>query len=174
MQLNLNNKRLDTTFIFCLLLTVITPSLFPYIRLSFFVPFLIIACYKKTLPSCLWIALTCGLIIDLLSSHTRLGIHALNFCITLIILYPQKRIFFSDSLTTLPIMTFLFAATSSIIMAIMLYSLEMHNVVSWHWVFTDLIMMPAADAIYAFFCFILPALLFGKPIRRGKDYFLSQ
>lgn len=174
MQLTLNNKRLDLTFIFCLALTLTAPSLFPYIRLSFFAPFLIIACYKNPLPSCLWIALICGLVIDLLSSHTRLGIHALTFCITLIILYPQKRNFFSDSLTTLPIMTFLFAAISSIITAMMLYSLEMHHVVSWHWVLTDLILMPAADAVYAFCCFILPALLFGKPIRRGKDYFLSQ
>lgn len=174
MQVTLDNKRLDLTFAFCLLLTLVTPSLFPCIRLSFFVPFLIITCYKKRLPSCLWIAFACGLILDLLSSQTRLGIHALNFCFTLILLYPQKRNFFADSLTTLPIMTFLFAAISSFLMAILLYSLEMKNVLSWQWAMTDLIFMPAADAAFAFCCFILPALLFGKRRRRGKDYFLSQ
>jgi rod shape-determining protein MreD len=117
--------------------------------------------------------LLCGLILDLLSSHTRLGIHALNFCITLLVIYPQKRNFFADSLTTLPIMTFLFASLSTLIMVFLVYGLEMNDVLSWHWVITDLLIMPAADAAYAFCCFILPGLIFGKPRRRGKDYFFQ-
>ena len=173
MQVALDDKRLDTAFIFCLLMTLFAPSLFPYAKLSFFAPFLIITCYKKNLSACLWIALLCGLILDLLSTNARLGIHALDFCFTLMILQPQKRNFFADSLTTLPIMTFLFASISTLVMAILVYSLEMKNVLSWHWIFTDLIIMPSADAAYAFCCFILPALLFGKPRRRGKDYFIS-
>lgn len=173
MQLSLDQKNLNLTFIFCLVLTLIIPSLFPYVRLSFFAPFLIISCYQKQLPACLWIALFCGLILDLLSSQTRLGIQALSFCLTLIILYPQKRNFFADSLSTLPIMTFLFTSISSLGMAVLLYSLEMKNVLSWQWLATDLIMMPALDALFAFCSFILPALIFGKPRKRGKDYFIS-
>lgn len=174
MQITLNHKRLDLSFLFCLLLTVIFPAVFPWIRLSFFAPFLIIAFYKKNLASSLWMALTCGLILDLLSSQPRLGIHALTFCFSLAVLYPQKRNFFADSLSTLPIMTFLFAVISSLVMAVLLYSIETKNVLSWEWLIADLLIMPAADATYAFCCFILPALLFGKRIRRGKDYFLSQ
>ena len=174
MQVTLYNKRLDLIFLFTLLLTLITPSLFPYVKLSFFSPFLIITCYKKRLLSSLWIAVACGLILDLLSSQTRLGVYGLTFCFTLILLYPQKQNFFADSLTTLPIMTFLFASLSSLMMAIVFYSIDMKNVFSWHWVMTDLIAMPAADAAFAFSCFILPALLFGKRRRQGKDYFLSE
>lgn len=174
MEIALNQKRLDFCFIFCLLLTLITPNLFSYIHLSFFAPFLIITCYKKNLATSLWLALGCGLILDLLSSHPRLGIHALNFCFTVAILYPQKRNFFADSLSTLPIMTFFFAIISSVVMAILLYSIEMKKVFSFDWLITDLIIMPAFDAVFAFCCFILPALMFGKRRRRGKDYFLSQ
>lgn len=174
MELTLNRKRLDFIFLFCLILTWIIPSLYPIARILFFSPLLIIACYKRNLTYCLWIALGCGLIMDLFSSNIRLGIHSLNYCVTLMILYPQKKNFFADSVSTLPIMTFLFSSISTLIMAILLYSLEMKNVLSWHWVFTDLVLMPTIDATYAFTCFILPALLFGKPRRRGSDYFISE
>lgn len=173
MQITLDSKRLDLAFLFCLLLTLVIPSLFPFLRLSFFAPFLIISIYRKNLSTSLWMGLLCGLIMDLLSSHPRLGIHALNFCITLLVLYPQKRNFFADSLTTLPIMTFLFASFSTLIMVFLVYGLEMNGVLSWHWVITDLLIMPAADAVYAFCCFILPGLIFGKPRRSGKDYFFQ-
>ena len=174
MEINLAQKRLDITFVFCLTLTIVSPLLIPNIRLTFFSPFLIMACYKKNLQNCLWIAFICGLILDLLSSNSRLGIHAFNYCLTLIVLYPQKRNFFADSLSTLPIMTFLFSAFSTFFMATVLYSLEMINMLSWQWFATDLLVMPVGDAIYAFCCFIAPALLFGRTRRRGKDYFLSQ
>jgi rod shape-determining protein MreD len=174
MELALNRKRLDFIFPCCLILTLIIPSIFPTARLLFFSPFLIVACYKQNLTYSLWIALGCGLIMDFFSSNLRLGIHSLNYCITLIMLYPQKKNFFADSVSTLPIMTFLFSSISTLIMAILLYSLEMKNVLSWYWALTDLILMPVVDAIYAFGCYILPALLFGKPRRRGADYFLSE
>lgn len=174
MELTLNRKHLNLIFFFCLLLTLISPSLYANARIIFFAPFLIIACYQRKLFYCLWIALGCGLIMDLLSANTRLGIHSLNYCLTLILLYPQKKNFFADSLSTLPIMTFLFSSVSTLLMAILLYSLEMKNVLSWNWLWTDLLLMPAVDAAYAFGCFILPALLFGKPRRRGSDYFLPE
>lgn len=174
MELSLDRKRLDLTFLFCLLLTLLVPSIWPSLRLSFFAPYLIITCYKKKLTSCLGLALLCGLIVDLLGAQARLGIHGLTFCCTLILLYPQKRNFFADSLTTLPIMTFLFAAISTSIISLLAYVLEMKNMLSWIWLGTDLLLMSAADAAFAFGCFILPAILFGNPRRRGKDYFLSQ
>lgn len=173
MQRNLDYKRLDLTFGICLLLALGLPVLFPLARLTFFAPFLIIACYKTSLKKCLWLALLCGIAIDLLSSYTRFGLYSVDYCLTMAFLYPQRRNFFADSLSTLPIMTFFFASFSTLIMGILIYSVENKNVLSWGWVFTDLIVMPAFDAIYAFTLFILPALFFGKRQRRGKDYFFS-
>lgn len=147
------------------------PALAPQLRLSFFAPFLIIGCYQKSLPKCLWLAFLCGVILDLLSSNPHFGLYSLDFCLTLMLLYPQRRNFFADNLSTLPIMTFFFGAVSSLIMAILLYSVEMRNIASGPWMITDVILMPAFDACYAFVCFILPGIVLGKPRRRGKDYF---
>lgn len=173
MKRALDEKRLDLAFCFSLALTLAIPAVLPAIRLWFFAPFLIMACYQIPLSSCLWLAFFCGLILDLLTSQTHLGIHALAFCLTLMLLYNQKRNFFADSLTTLPIMTFLFSCIASLMMAILLYAVEVKFIFSWYWILTDLLLMPSADAAYAFFCYIFPALLFGKPQRRGKDYFLG-
>ncbi len=173
MQRNLDYKRLDFTFVICLLFALGLPALFPLTRLTFFAPFLIIACYKASLKKCLWLALFCGIVVDLLSSYTRFGLYSVDYCLTVALLYPQRRNFFADSLSTLPMMNFFFASLSTLIMAILIYSIENKNVLSWGWIFTDLIIMPIFDAIYAFAIFILPTLFFGKRQRRGKDYFFS-
>lgn len=171
MQINLDKKNLKLTFALCLILTVAIPSVFPTFRLMFFVPFLVIAMYQNSRITSLWLAFACGMILDLLSSSARLGIYALSFCLTMFMIYPQRKNFFADSLSTLPIMTFAFSATSTTLLACILYIIDMHNIFSWPWFFSDIIIMPAADAAYAFALFILPAMLTGKRIRRGKDYF---
>jgi len=128
--------------------------------------------YQKRLQTCLWYAFAGGLILDLLSSSPRLGMYAFAFCTASLVLYPQRRNFFADSLSTLPIMTFAFSSLSTLVLATLFYVIEMQNMFSGKWIFTDLIAMPVADGAYAFVVFVLPALLFGKRIRRGKEYFL--
>lgn len=172
MHINLDSKNLKIAFAICLALTVAIPSIEPTLRLLFFAPFLIIAIYQTPLKIALWLALACGLILDLLSSSPRLGIYSMSFCLAMLLVYPQRKNFFADSLSTLPIMTFVFSAVATFILACLLYIIDMHNVFSWQWFFTDVLVMPAADALFAFALFILPALAMGKRIRRGKDYFL--
>lgn len=170
----LDSKSLAWTFGVCLSLTIVMPAICPSIRLLFFSPFLITALYQKPIPTALCLALLCGFILDLLSSSPRLGIHALDFCVTLAILYKQQRNFFADSLSTLPFMTFLFSMISTAIFGLLVYTIEMQNIISLRWIFTDLLLMPVADAGYAFVVFILPALFFGKRRLSGKDYFLEK
>jgi rod shape-determining protein MreD len=174
MLVNLDHKRLDFLFVWSLLLTLIFPVLFPAARLHFFAPFLIVACYQRTLSYCLWLAFMCGVLLDLLSSYVHFGLHAFDFCLALAIVYTQRRNFFADSLTTLPLMTFFFSVVSTLIMALLLNNIEMQHIFSQKWLFTDLFIMPVIDSLYAFVCFVLPSLLFGKQRRKGKDYFLSR
>lgn len=169
--MNIDRKRLDFVFYFTLLATLLLPAITPNLRLNFFAPFLVIVFYQKTLPASLWVALCCGLVIDLLSSHSRIGIHALNFCLASWILYGQKRHFFADSLSTLPLMTFFFSVVSALLQVPLLYIFEKQVNTSVAWVLTDLIFMPALDAAYAFALFILPGMMMGKRPRRGSDYF---
>ena len=145
---------------------------FPQWKLTYFAPFLIICYYKKPLETCLWLSLLCGLIMDLLSSQRHLGIHSLNYCLTTALLYSQKQHFFEDSLSTIPIMTFLFAAVSTIIQ-IPLYTLFESGIsLSSEWWINDLLIMPFVDALYGFVWFTLPAIFLPRKSRR--EYFLDE
>lgn len=173
MEINLDKKNLRVIFFITFFLTIASPSLFPSIRLFYFAPFLVVANYQCRMQTVLWLAVLCGMIIDLLSSAPRLGIDAMSYFISMIILYRQKKNFFADSVSTLPLMTCLFSSLSMLITGFLLYIIDMQNIYSWKWLLTDVIIYPLVDAFYAFGLFILPAMLLGKRIRSGKDYFLT-
>lgn len=171
--MNIDRKSLLAAFLISLLFILSFPVLFPGLRLTFFAPFLIILYYQKSYTTCLWGSLFCGVILDLLTSQMHFGMQSVNYCLTTSFLYWQKRNFFADSLSTMPLMTFFFSIISTIIHLILMYFLEKEFIISLQWAFTDLIAMPFFDATYAFLLFILPFALFGKRPRRGKDYFLK-
>lgn len=172
MEINLDRKRLDVTFLLCLTATLFIPVIQPSFRLQFFSSFLIIAYYKKSFVHCLWLSLICGFIIDLLASQPRIGMHALDYCLTTLALYNQRKNFFADSLTTLPLMTFFFSVLSTLIFVFLGYMMELNINLYWSWVLTDLLILPAGDGFAAFLFFIVPPLLIGKKPKKGKDYFL--
>ncbi|MEM1283274.1 MAG: mreD [Chlamydiota bacterium] len=171
--MNLRTKNLKLIFLTTCLFTLFLPNLFPFVHLLYFVPFLVITIYQKPLTTCLWFSLICGLLLDLLSDGTRLGFYAMNYAVTSFALYPQRKNFFSDSITTLPIMSFFFSIISTIIELTYRSSTGKLPSLSIQWAFTDLLVMPAADAMYSFAVFILPFALFGKPQRKGTDYFTT-
>jgi rod shape-determining protein MreD len=172
--MNLQKKKLWVVFLSSFFFTIWAPALFPQCRLFFFAPFIIILLYKKRFITCLWGALFCGLFIDLLSSYSHLGIHALNYTLTAGILYRQRRHFFADSPTTLPIMVYLFSLIATIIQLPLLYVFEQKLTISGEWIRTDLIFMPILDSFFAFILYILPFWIFGKQQLRGEDYFTQE
>lgn len=172
--MSLDQKNISLAFLATLLMTLFGPVILHNLSLIFFSPFLIILYYNKSYIRCLQASLGCGLILDLLSSQMHIGLQALSFFLTTSVLYNFRYNFFADSLSTLPIMTFLFSFITTIIQCILIYTLEKEVVISWGWVFTDLFMMPAYDGLFAFIWFILPFFVFGKKIRRGKDYFYKE
>lgn len=171
MPINLDRKSLSFALISTLAFVLAAPVLLPHWRLMFFAPFLIILYYQRSYLTCLWGALLCGLVIDLLSSDMRIGLHSVDYCLTTWLLYGQRRHFFADSLSTLPIMTILFSITATVIQVVIVHIFEQPLVVSWQWVLTDLVYMPLFDACYAFAWFVLPSVCFGRRPRRGRDYF---
>lgn len=172
--MNLQKKNLWLVFSACLATLLILPIFFPYLRLQYFVPFLIILIYQKSLIRSLWGSLGCGLFLDLLSVQGHLGLHALTFTACTAILYRQRRHFFADSPSTLPLMTFFYATLATVIELLLLSIFEQPPHLSKLGVVTDLIVMPIGDALFGFVLFILPFYLFGSPIRRGKDYFMEK
>jgi len=171
---SLDKKSLPAAFLIGLFLTLAMPAIHPSWRLVYFAPCLIFSIYQNSLPTTLWLAIACGMIIDLFSSYSSLGIHATAYCAAIFLLYPRKKHIFADSLTTLPVMTYLFSALASLFTALVLHLLDLEDLFSWPWAGTDLLLFPLADALYAFTLFIFPALLFGKRIPRGSDYFLNK
>lgn len=169
--MNLREKNLLFTFLVSLICFLILPSLFPSFNLYYLIPFIIISFYQKPLLTCLWYALFCGLIIDIFSGSSRLGFTAMNYTLSVFLLYPQKKHFFSDSITTLPIMTFLFSLLSTVFQFMILYSLNKQPLVNIKWIASDLLLMSFFDAAFAFTLFVIPGLLIGKRSMKGSDYF---
>jgi rod shape-determining protein MreD len=174
MQRSLENKNLTLALIVTLIPTLFFPTFFFHLPIMFFAPFLIILYYQKSYLTSLWGSLLCGLVLDLLAAHLHIGLHAISYCLATTILYKQRRNFFADSLTTLPIMTFFFSVISTVFQLGLMYTFGQGVKVSGYWIVTDLIYMPILDALYAYCCFVLPALCFGRRQRRGKDYFMPR
>lgn len=164
--MNLNKKSLWLAFTSGCIFTLLLPTIFPSLRLMFFVPFLIILFYQKSFSVCLWCAFFCGLMIDVLSIQPPFGFYACNYTLATAIIYSQKRNFFADHLSTLPIMTFIFSSTATLLEGTFLYIFGAHMSLGLTWVFSDLFIMPACDALYAFLWFIILPLSLQKKSRR--------
>lgn len=143
-------------FVYTFCLALLLPIFLPSLHLIFFAPFLVLCFYRCSLLNCLWWSLSCGFIIDLLSTQTRLGIYATIYCLVTIFLYRYKFYFFEDRLSTLPVMTFGFTCLSTLIQTALFYAIGQPFFLSWEWMITDLIFIPLQNAFYAGFAFILP------------------
>ncbi len=153
-------------FLYSFALTLILPAMFPGQHLACFAPLLVFALYRYSKMACLWLALLCGLILDLLSAEMRFGIYALNYTLTIYLLFYFKYYFFEDSLSTIPIMTILFSYISAILLLFILYALNSQNIMSWEWVKLELIQKPISNAIYAVLAFTLLSLIFPRRTKK--------
>lgn len=157
--MRLQSRGLWSVLLVALAVTFVEMTWLPWLRLRAFTPFLIIAYYSCPFLTCLWLSLFCGLLTDLLASNLHLGVHALSYYMVTLILYKQRRFFFEDNLSTLPVMTALFSGLSTVVLALVLYFLEGGAPMNWVWVLTDFAGYSLADAIYASLCFQTPILL---------------
>ncbi|WP_075882769.1 hypothetical protein [Candidatus Protochlamydia sp. W-9] len=162
--------RLSLLFFYTLSLTLILPILLPHLPLLYFAPFLVIAIYKREKIDCLWLAFLCGLFVDLLSFQMRLGFYALNYMLTIELLYYFKRHFFEDGLYTVSILTSLFSILFVVIHVTLFFMFGHGLKLTGAWVKNDLIWMPICDGIYALLVFSLPSLFLPKRqvFRRNK------
>lgn len=172
--MNLSKVRLLPYALTSLIFILLSPVFYPTARLSYLIPCLIILFYQKPLISCLWASFFAALFLDLLSSNTFLGLHVTSYCAATAIMYPQKRHFFADNLTTLPILTFLTSIAVTAFQGVLVHVFQGKATFGAAWYLTNLLFMPLLDSAYAFTVFLLPFLLFGKPRRHGNDFFLHK
>ncbi len=135
-------------------------ALFPQAKLIAFSPFLALVFNRSSFKASLWIASLCGLIVDLLSSEFHLGIHALNYCLTALILFHQKKHFFEDKPLALSLFTLLISAVSSLLQLLLISLFDRALPFSGKLIVADLFIMPLFDAVYAFVWFCCPMMLY--------------
>ena len=127
------------------------------VKFIYFAPFLLLAFYKKSFISVLWLSGLCGLICDFFSSNA-LGIFALNYLLASLFLFRERR-FFNDKPINLSIFTTIYAFIFSLFNPILFFMFDKNLNLSIKWVATDLLIMPLLDGIYAFLFFAVPLLL---------------
>lgn len=171
--MHLREKNLKALFIVASLLALFLPTLFPSMKLGYFFPPIVVTFYQRPLSSALWFSMAAGVFIDLLSDQQRIGLTAAIYILTTLIIYPQRVNFFADKISTLPLMVFFYGFTASSIEAAC-YSVAFHlSPFSMRWIVTDLVVMPAFDALYGFLLVVFPSLIFSKRERKGRDYFMN-
>lgn len=147
-------------FSLSLLAALFATALFPTLPLCAFAPFLALLYQRRSFLFSLWIASACGLLIDLISAEMRLGIYAFNYAITTLLLYRQKKHFFEDKPLAISLYTAAISILSTLIQA-GLFTLSGRKLIwSAKWVVTDLLLMPALDALYAALWICCPCLLY--------------
>lgn len=171
-MISLAKIRLWPYVLVSLLFILLLPVFYPAARLSFLVPCIVVLFYQKRLIVCLWASFMAGFLLDLFSSATFFGLHVTSLCLATAFIYPQKRHFFADSLSTLPILTFLMTVLSTVLQVAFMHIFQSGAAIGAPWFFTNILAMPLFDSAYAFCLFLLPSLLLGKPRRHGKEFFL--
>jgi cell shape-determining protein MreD len=148
------------SFSLALLFTLSGTALIPHVRLLPFSPFLALLYNKTSFVKALWLASLCGLIVDLLCSELRLGVYALNYCGTTLLLYKQKRHFYEDKAVALSLFTALISILSTLLQFFLISIFGQSLTLSPKLLLTDLAIMPLADAAYAYLWFTCPMFLY--------------
>jgi rod shape-determining protein MreD len=147
--------KLVPAFFLALFVALFQTAFFPKLRLMAFAPFLALVFMRVGFVRALWLGLACGVAMDLLSSQMRFGLYALNYCLTTLVLYHQKRHFFDDKSLALSLFTVLVASVSTLIEI-----LFRHLPFNGKLIFTDVIAMSFLDGAYAFLWFTCPTKLY--------------
>lgn len=146
-------------FLISLFFTVYSSSFMATYTLLPFSPFLTIAINRLSFSKSLWVSMSCGLLIDLLSSKTPFGFHALNQTLTTSTLY-RFRPYFVEKALALSSFSLLFSFVSTFFHRIFLYLFGISFPLTWKGCSTDFILMPLLDGLYAFLWFFCPLILY--------------
>jgi rod shape-determining protein MreD len=151
---------LPISFLLALAAAVFSNVFFPFLHLSFFAPFLALAYHASTLSKSLWLALLCGLILDLLSSEFRFGLYTLTWVLSTLLLYSQKKHFFEDKPLALSLFATVIAAVSTSVYFTLIHLFDRGVPFSSLSILTDVFVLPAVDGLYAFLWFTCPLKLY--------------
>jgi hypothetical protein len=131
----------------------------PSYPIYYYLPALVIICYKTTHFNAISAATCCGVLIDLFSQSFKMGLHTLPLTLTLLIGYPLKTLFFEDRFSTLPVLTFIFSILCSLFSWMMAFLFSGGLSFSKNWLWTDALVFGFYDALYGLVFFAIPFYL---------------
>lgn len=138
---------------------------FPHTRLHTFAPFLALLYSRCSRLSSLWIGALCGLCFDALGSKTLFGLHALSFSVATLLLYRQKKHFYSDKPLSLSIYTFQISLIITSVLFLYSYFSDSMPRIQMKWILSDFLVMSFFDSVYALAWFSIPMLLYTRLLR---------
>lgn len=156
MSLGESRKKIYLLFLLALIPLLLWPVLSPKTSLCFFAPFFAVLFYKCTFKTILVLSLVCGVFTDLISGQGALGLYTLCYVGSSLLLYHLKVFFFEDGITTLPILSYLYAVMFSLLEILILAFSKQLPQLTLPKVLDHLFVIPLANIIYAFVWFSLP------------------
>ncbi len=138
-----------------------------------FAPFFVILILRKPLLTALSISVFCGTLMDLLSSDTPFGIYALNYCLTTLLLYRQKRNFLEDKPLSFSLFTLIYSLTSALILGMLIKFYGLSYKLPLGPLSNTLLLLPLLDAFYAFIWFTCPLGTYALAVKFFKGIKLS-
>jgi len=121
-----------------------------------FTPFLAFVFLRYPFIPSLWCAALCGLLLDCMGAELRFGWQTLIYSLMATIAYSQKKHFFDDKPLALSLYTAVISCLISALQLLFISFSRKHFPFEMKLLFTDLVLMPLLDGIYAFFWFTLP------------------
>lgn len=147
----------------CLAVLALCTAIQGYLTLLPFAPAVVAACYRWSRGMVGWYALGWGLLFDLLGG-ARFGLHAVAAAASGWLLYPVKRVLFSDSWATLPLFSALYALLYALFFQLLLLLFESGPHLSLWQLLADLLSLLLFTGGWGTFCSLL--LIAGTSLRR--------
>ncbi len=145
----------------------------PKIAILSFSPFLAIIALKVLQPQALILSCFCGAIMDLMSDDP-IGLHALNYTITVWLFFKIRSRFSLEKPTHLSLFTGLISSFSTLLQLVLLFLFDRRVPFGGRWAFMELVAMPLVDAVYAFIWFTAPMDLFQKVRKKLVIFWLKK
>jgi len=157
--------------ILAFILSILQTSFFPQMHFLAFAPFLVIVILNFRLLPSLWIAACTGFLLDLFSDQF-FGLFGLSFVVSTLSVFRIKRLCNYEKPLSVALFTSLISCIYSLLQPVLLFLFDKGLSISLHWAFTDLIIMPLLDGIFALIVFILPLKLYDFSKNKIKRYLI--
>lgn len=147
--MKITSRQLIILFLLAYCLTLLFPALFPFIALRPLIPIFLLTLYSCPQLRSMQLAAIYGLMIDLSIPETPFGSFCLIYTLTMGIIYGQKRTFFEDHPTTIPILSLEISILLSLMEFALMAIIGKPLAISWGWVLLDLLVYSGLDALFS-------------------------